>query len=30
MHAFASEVVDTIKIEALREYVEENISKTFQ
>jgi len=30
MHAFASEVVNTIKIEALRDYVEENISKTFQ
>jgi len=30
MHAFASEVVDTIKIEALREYIEEKISTTFQ
>lgn len=30
MHAFASEVVNTIKIEALREYVEEKISKTFE
>jgi Fe-S cluster assembly protein SufD len=30
MHAFASEVVNTIKIEALREYVEGKISKTFE
>ena len=30
MHAFASEVVDTIKIEALREYVEAKISKRFE
>jgi len=30
MHAFASEVVNTIKIEALREYVEEKISETFE
>ena len=30
MHAFASEVVDTIKIAALREYVEEKISKRFE
>ena len=30
MHAFASEVVNTIKIVALRDYVEEKISKTFQ
>ena len=30
MHAFASEVIDTIKIEALREYVEDKISKTFE
>ncbi|MES2285733.1 MAG: Fe-S cluster assembly protein SufD [Bacteroidota bacterium] len=30
MHAFASEVVDTIKIEALRDYVEEKISKRFE
>ncbi len=30
MHAFASEVVDTIKIEALREYVEVKISKRFE
>ncbi|MFT5984138.1 MAG: Fe-S cluster assembly protein SufD [Ulvibacter sp.] len=30
MHAFASEVVNTIKIEALREYVEEKIAKTFE
>jgi len=29
MHAFASEVVNTIKIEALREYIEEKISNTF-
>ncbi|MFT4849875.1 MAG: Fe-S cluster assembly protein SufD [Sediminicola sp.] len=29
MHAFASEVVATIKIEALREYVEERISNKF-
>ena len=29
MHAFASEVVDTIKIEALREYVKERISNKF-
>lgn len=30
MHAFASEVVDTITIEELREYVEEKISKRFE
>ena len=30
MHAFASEVVDTIKIGALREYVEAKISKRFE
>ena len=30
MHAFASEVVDTIKIDALREYIEEKISKRFE
>lgn len=30
MHAFASEVVDTIKLEALREYVEVKISKRFE
>ncbi|OFY85847.1 MAG: Fe-S cluster assembly protein SufD [Bacteroidetes bacterium RIFCSPLOWO2_12_FULL_35_15] len=30
MHAFASEVVNTIKIDALREYVEEKISKRFE
>ncbi len=30
MHAFASEVVDTLKIEALREYVEEKIAKRFE
>ena len=30
MHAFASEVVNTIKVEALREYVEEKIAKTFE
>jgi len=30
MHAFASEVVNTIKIQALREYIEERISKTFE
>ncbi len=30
MHAFASEVVDTINIEALREYVEAKISKRFE
>lgn len=30
MHAFASEVVDTIKVEALREYVEAKISKRFE
>jgi len=30
MHAFASEVVDTIKIDALREYVEAKISKRFE
>ena len=30
MHAFASEVVNTIKIETLREYVEEKISNTFE
>ena len=30
MHAFASEVVDGIKIEALREYVESRISERFQ
>ncbi len=30
MHAFASEVVDTVKIESLREYIEGKISKTFE
>ena len=30
MHAFASEVVDTIKIEELRSYVENRISKRFE
>jgi Fe-S cluster assembly protein SufD len=30
MHAFASEVVDTIKIESLREYIEAKILKTFE
>ena len=30
MHAFASEVIDTIKIESLREYIEGKISKTFE
>ncbi|MDP1747706.1 MAG: SufD family Fe-S cluster assembly protein, partial [Bacteroidota bacterium] len=30
MHAFTSEVVDTIKIDALRDYVEEKISKRFE
>ncbi|MGQ0829726.1 MAG: Fe-S cluster assembly protein SufD [Bacteroidota bacterium] len=30
MHAFASEVVEMIKIDALREYVEEKISKRFE
>lgn len=30
MHAFASEVVDTIKVEALRDYVEAKISKRFE
>jgi len=30
MHAFASEVVNTIKIKALREYVEEKIAQTFE
>ena len=30
MHAFASEVVDTIKIDSLREYVEAKISKRFE
>ncbi len=30
MHAFASEVVDTIKVEELREYVEEKIAKRFE
>ena len=30
MHAFASEVVDTIKIEPLREYIEGKIAKTFE
>jgi Fe-S cluster assembly protein SufD len=30
MHAFASEVVDTIQIDALREYIEEKISKRFE
>jgi Fe-S cluster assembly protein SufD len=30
MHAFASEVVDTIKIEPLREYIERKILKTFE
>jgi len=28
MHAFASEVIDTVKIDSLREYIEEKISKT--
>jgi len=30
MHAFASEVIDTIKIVALREYIEGKIFKTFE
>lgn len=30
MHAFASEVVDTIKIDALRDYIEAKISKRFE
>ncbi|MET3114951.1 Fe-S cluster assembly protein SufD [Pedobacter sp. CG_S7] len=30
MHAFASEVVDTVKIEPLREYIEGKIFKTFE
>jgi Fe-S cluster assembly protein SufD len=30
MHAFASEVVDFVKIEELREYIEEKISKRFE
>jgi Fe-S cluster assembly protein SufD len=30
MHAFASEVTSTIKMEAVREYIEEIISKTFE
>jgi len=30
MHAFASEVVNTIKFEPLREYIEGKISKTFE
>jgi Fe-S cluster assembly protein SufD len=30
MHAFASEVVNTIKIDALREYIEDKISKQFE
>ena len=30
MHAFASEVVDTIKIVSLREYIEGKIAKTFE
>ena len=30
MHTFASEVVDTIKIEPLREYIEGKIAKTFE
>ena len=30
MHAFASEVVDTVKVEALKEYIEANISKRFE
>ena len=30
MHAFASEVVNTVKIEALREYIEDKISTTFE
>jgi Fe-S cluster assembly protein SufD len=30
MHAFASEVVNTVKIEALREYIEAKIAKTFE
>jgi Fe-S cluster assembly protein SufD len=30
VHAFASEVINIIKIEALRKHVEEKISKTFE
>ena len=30
MHAFASEVVDAIKLDSLREYIEEQISKRFE
>lgn len=30
MHAFASEIVDTVKVEALKEYIEANISKRFE
>ncbi|MCX6295339.1 MAG: Fe-S cluster assembly protein SufD [Bacteroidetes bacterium] len=30
MHAFASEVVDTVRVEALREYIEAEISKRFE
>ena len=30
MHAFASEVVDTLKIEELRDWVEEKISMRFE
>jgi Fe-S cluster assembly protein SufD len=30
MHAFASEVVATIKLDSLREYIEEQISKRFE
>ncbi|NDP28590.1 MAG: Fe-S cluster assembly protein SufD [Flavobacterium sp.] len=30
MHAFASEVVNTVKIEALRQYIEDEISTTFE
>jgi Fe-S cluster assembly protein SufD len=30
MHAFASEVIDTIKIDVLRDYVEAKVSKRFE
>jgi len=30
MHAFASEVVETVKLEDLRNYIEEKISKRFE
>lgn len=30
MHAFASEVVETVKLDNLRDYIEENISKRFE